>query len=105
MCGPYKDRHTRGKTASGQRPSLAVLAADERIGLGGVPGGEPDGVPFELLAGAVGDVAEVVRLGEPARVFEVAQRGRAGLAGVDPLGPVAERLDQEGLGPLEVAEV
>ena len=75
-----------------QCPSLAILAADERVGLGGVGGGELDGVPLELLAGAVGDVAQVVGLGQPAGVLEVAGRRRAGLAGVDPLGVVAERL-------------
>ena len=49
-------------------------------------------VPLELLADAVGDVAQVIGLGEPAGVLEVAGRRRAGLAGVNPLGVMAERL-------------
>src|SRR4051812_15678015 len=92
-------------TLSGQRPALAVSAADVWLGLGRVPGPELGRGPLEFLAGAVGGVAPEGRLGQPARVLEVAGRRRAGLAGVEPLGVVAERLGDGWLGPLEVAEV
>src|SRR5579883_2136738 len=88
-----------------ERPALAVFAMEERLGLGGIGGIELGGVPLQRLAGAVGDIAQVVGLGEPARVVEVAGCRRAGLAGVDPLGVVAQRLGDELLGALEVVEV
>src|SRR5215510_16608675 len=73
-----------------QLPTLAILAVDQRLDLGRVLRAEVLEVPFELLTRPECDVAEVVRFGQPARVFEVASSRRAGLAGVNPLGVMAE---------------
>src|SRR5437879_6044807 len=83
-----RQRSKRSVTCSGQRPALAVLAADVGLGLGGIRVAEPLRVPLQLLAGAVGDIAQVVGLGQPARVVEVAERRCARLAGVELLGVV-----------------
>src|SRR5262245_64405741 len=88
-----------------QLPTLAILAADQRLDLGRVLRAEVLEVPFELLTRPERDVAEVVRFGQPARVFEVASSGRAGLTGVNPLGVMAERLRDERFGPFEVREL
>src|SRR5687767_11013550 len=52
---------------SHQLPPLAVLAADELVGLRTVRRLHLLGVPHQLLAGAERDVAQVVRFGQPAR--------------------------------------
>ena len=67
------------------------------LGLRGVAGVELGGVPLELLAHAVGDIPQVIGLGQPARIGKSAGRRRAGLAGVNPLGVVAQRLGDERL--------
>src|SRR5215510_16109632 len=73
-----------------QVPTLAIHASDQRLDLGRVLRAEFLEVPFELLTRPEGDVAEVVRFGQPARVFKVASSGRAGLTSVNPLGVMAE---------------
>src|SRR5215475_13388251 len=88
-----------------QLPTLAILAADQRLDLGRVLRAEVLEVPLELLTRPERDVAEVIRFGQPARVFEVASSGRAGLTGVNPLGVMAERLRDELFGPFEVREL
>ncbi len=89
-----------------QLPPLAVRPADERVGLGGVGRLHLRRVPLELLADAVGDVAQVVRLGQPAGVFEVGRRLPAGLAGLDPLGVVlARRAGSSARGGLKSVEL
>ena len=67
-----------------QRPAFAIRPPDEPIGLGAVAGLQVLRVPLELLAGAEGDRAQQVVLDQRAGVVEVAERRRAGLAGVDP---------------------
>src|SRR5690348_5757572 len=90
LQGRASGRETTSKTAdrppSPQRPSLAVLPPEEALRLRGVADAQGLRVPLDPLAGAVGDVAEVVGLGEPAAVAEVARRRRAGLAGAQPFG-------------------
>src|SRR5262245_30009024 len=88
-----------------QLPTLAILAADQRLDLGRVLRAEVLEVPLEFLTRPERDVAEVIRFGQPARVFEVASSGRAGLTGVNPLGVMAERLRDERFGPFEVREL
>ena len=65
----------------------------------------PEIAKRQLAAGAVRNVAKQHRFREGAAVVEVAGRRRPGLAGVDPLGVMAERTGNEGGGPGEVAEV
>src|SRR5262245_52729943 len=69
---------------SPQRPPLAILASEEFLRVRGVRDLHVLRIPLDALAGAVGDIAEVVGLGEQAAVGEVARRRGAGLAGVDP---------------------
>src|SRR5688500_18114523 len=71
--------------ALGQRPPLAVLAAEVLLGLGRVGELHVLRVPLQPLAGAERDVAEVVGLGQRAGVAEVAVGRLAGLARLDPL--------------------
>src|SRR5207302_1816616 len=85
-------------------PTFAVFAAEEAVGFGRVAGAHVFRVPFQLLAGAVGDVAEVVRLREPAGVFKVGRGRRAGLASLDPFGVVTRRARDGGRGALEADE-
>src|SRR4051812_42291692 len=66
--------HSTSPRVLRQHPPLAVLAADERVRLRGVAGLHAFGVPLQLLARAVGHVAEVVGLGQPAGVLEVGER-------------------------------
>src|SRR5262245_9068947 len=82
----------RGLSFSRQFPALAVLAAEELLRLRHVADAHRLRVPFETLGGAVGDVAQVVRLGQQSAVAEVTRRRRAGLAGTQPLGVMADRL-------------
>jgi hypothetical protein len=57
-----------GAPRSNQGPALSIFAADKLIGVSGI---ESAGVPFQLLSGPVGNVAEVVGLGQPTGVFKV----------------------------------
>src|SRR5262249_25535412 len=77
--------------SSCQLPALAVVAAEELLRLGGVANPHRPGVPLQTLAGAVGDVAEVVRLGQQTTVAEMTRRRRAGLAGPQPFGVMTDR--------------
>src|ERR1041384_6466622 len=79
-------------TKSGRRPGISdrpatpVLPADERVGLGAAAGPHGFRVPLDLLAGLHGEAAHQHRLGHGrAEVDEVAERGRAALAGAEPL--------------------
>ena len=75
-----------------QLPRYPVFAADELIRFRRVLGFHVCRVPLQLFARAVCDVTQMVGFGEPARVLEVARGGFAGLAGVNPLGVMSERL-------------
>ncbi len=72
-----------------QLPALAVFTAYERLGIGSIGGTHRLGIPMEFLAGAVGDVAEVVGLCQQTGVLEVAQGRCAAFAGIDPVLVVA----------------
>src|SRR5690606_18150798 len=105
--GP-RDEPRPGRPIGGgaaERPAVAVVAAEEGLGLGGVGGAHGVGVPLDLAADAVGDVAQVVGLGQPAGVLEVRARRLAGLAGVDPLGVVALGAGEGGFGRREALEL
>src|SRR5277367_3528141 len=80
----------RIRPALAQCPTFAVIAADQRLGLRCVGGIQLGRVPLELFADAVSHVPEVVCLGQPTRILEVAGRGSAGFASVDPLSIMAE---------------
>ena len=75
---------------STQAPAGAGFAADELRGFGRVRAVEVAGVPFDFLADSIGHVAEMVRFGEPAGVLEVARGWCSSLAGVDPIGHLAD---------------
>src|SRR5688572_7731870 len=76
---------------SHQTPPLPILPPDDRICLRTALGDEVLGVPLNLLAQAIRDVAQVVGLGQPAGVLEVRAGRLARLAGVNPLGVVPGR--------------
>lgn len=61
-------------------------------------------IPFQLLADAICDVAEVIGFGQPSGIFKIARRWRARFAGVNPFGVMAERFRDEGIGAFEVSE-
>src|SRR6188472_3875312 len=88
-----------------QVPPLSIFPFDEFVRLGSIRALEQGGVPLNLLADAIGDVAEVVRLRQPAGVLEVAGGRLAGFAGVDPLGMMPLRRWNKRLGAFEVFEL
>src|SRR4051812_4846538 len=59
---------------SRQFPPRPVLPVDERVRLRAVPRLQVHRVPLQFLPGPVGDIAQVVRLGQRAGVVEVAGR-------------------------------
>src|SRR5262249_6068586 len=73
-------------------PALAVVTAEVLLRLGRVANPHRPGVPLQALAGTIGDVAKMVRLGQQPAVAEVARRRSAGLAGSQPLRVMADRL-------------
>ena len=48
-----------------ERPPFPINPADDLVGLRNVGGLEAVGVPQEFLAGAIGHIPKVIRLGEP----------------------------------------
>src|SRR5438309_12097115 len=106
MCfGYFVSRYyTAFEEIASQLPTLAVSTPDDRVGFGGVGAAQVGGVPFELLAQAESDVAEVIGFGKPAGVFEVGGGRLAGLTGADPFGVMAGRTRQRGGWPLEIGE-
>src|SRR5262245_7864697 len=87
-------------------PALTInWPLDERSRFRGVGRAQIREVPFDLLGRPMGDVAEVVGFGCPARVLEVrAGHGSLALGVVDPLHPVARRAGQRFGRCLEVLE-
>ena len=74
--------------ASNEFPAgTRVLPAEEPLGLRPVRDPHVLTVPFDPAAGAVGDVAEVVRLGQRGRVVERAACRRAVAAGMHSFAP------------------
>src|SRR5262249_38674553 len=73
------------------RPAPAVLLAEELLGLRLLRLGG-SGVPVDGRGGAVVAVPQHARLGKGAAVVEAARRLAAGLARLDPLLVVADRL-------------
>src|SRR5437899_11237671 len=65
-----------------QLPALTILAADELVRRARVGRAEFGRIPLQLLAGAIGHVAEVVRLRQPAGITALSARmaRRAGSA-------------------------
>src|SRR5262249_31426599 len=104
MSAPPADPRLIGPR-SGERPPLAILPTDERLGLGRIAGVQPGGIPLQLLPGTIGDIPQVVGLGQPPGIGEGTGRRLARLAGVNPLRVMAQRLGDERLGPLEVLEI
>src|SRR5690242_2458786 len=88
-----------------QGPTFAVVASDEFIRLGRVTGRKFVLVPLKFPARAVSDVAQVVRLGEPARVFEICAGLLPGFARLDPFGVMSGRARDRRRGTLESGEV
>jgi hypothetical protein len=88
-----------------QLPAGARFAAKESIGSSRVRHPQVGAVPHNLLAGAVGNVTKMVRLGQQSCVaIERAAGRRAVFAGQQPLLLMAGRSDDRLLGPLEVLE-
>src|SRR5690348_5779206 len=111
-AAPAKDsRWCRGTVRSWQRfgsndlPTPAIFSAEEVFGLGSVADTQRLGIPFETFAGAVGDVAEVVGLGQQATVAEMARRRRTRLTSVQPFRMVAERVGNGRGWRLEIGEL
>lgn len=73
-----------------QYPPFAVFASEEFLGVRSVGELHIHGVPLQLFPGTVSDVPEMVRLGQRAGVREVARCGSPRLAGMNPLGMMAE---------------
>src|SRR2546429_432537 len=69
---------------SSQSPALPIPPPDQRVGFPRILAAQILRVPLDPFADAVGDVAEVIGFGEPARVFEVGGAGLAALAGAEP---------------------
>ena len=88
-----------------QRPPLPVAAAEVLIGLGAVGGLQARGVPLQLLAHPIGHVAQQHRFGQRAGVVEVAGGRAAGLAGLEKLLVVADRVGDRRLRRLEAFEL
>lgn len=74
-----------------QLPTLAILSADEWFGFGCVGHSQVRGIPLEFLTDAEGDIAQVIRLGQPTSILEVARRWLARLASVNPFRVMATR--------------
>ena len=79
-------RSDPGARLDRQFPPLAVASLDERLGIGCVGGLHARGVPLHDLARPQRQRAEQNELGEARAVLEVAARGRAALAGLEPVG-------------------
>jgi hypothetical protein len=69
--------HRAGRPAL-QFPTLAVCAVNEPSRFGSVGGFQQLWIPLELLADAVGDVAQVVGFGQPAGILDRSCSGRVG---------------------------
>src|ERR1051325_1109477 len=65
---------------------------------------QPRAVPFKLLAGSIGNVAEQDGLSQHASIGEVARGGAAGFAGQQPFLMVANRGCNRGRRRLEAGE-
>src|SRR3954447_18286148 len=80
-------------------PAFSVFAAEIGVGFGDVGHREIRGVPFELfISGAMGDIPQIDGFGERGGIGEVAGRGRAFLAGFDPLLVMANGFCDAGSG-------
>jgi len=66
---PFFSRAVSTAEARLQRPAVAVLAADQSIGFRTIDAAKVLGVPLDLFAQSIGDVAEVIGLGEQTRVM------------------------------------
>ncbi len=71
---------------------------DEGIVKGTVGDPQPGGVPLDSAARAERDVAKEDELGQLGGIIKVRTRGFSRLAGLDPLGMVAGRAQERGLG-------
>src|SRR5581483_12365838 len=82
----------------------AIFAAEELVGLGVAENAAGLGVPLQLAAGAVGDVAEQDRLAQEAAVGEVAGSRATFADGLEPFAVVTDGARNARLGRGEIAE-
>ena len=86
-------------------PTLAVIAPNERLGIGGICHTHLFCVPVDFLAGAIRDVAEVVGLSQQSGILKVAHCRSAVFARVDPVLMMAtSRAWYERVRPFEAGE-
>src|SRR5580765_7172958 len=102
---PYRRRNPNEIHSLHQLPVLAIFAADERVRRARVGHAEFGRIPLQLLAGAIGYVAEVVRLRQPAGVLEVASGRLASLASVNPFRMMADGFRDERFRALEAGKI
>src|SRR5436190_6178242 len=102
---PYRRPNANEIHSLHQLPALAILAPDERVRRARVGRAEFGRIPLQLLAGAIGYVAEVVRLGQPAGILEVARGRLASLARVNPFRMMADGFRDERFRALEAGKI
>src|SRR2546427_5102152 len=75
----------RRRTSNGSNlPSFAIMMLDVLAGFRAIAGAHLLGVPFELFADAIGDVAQQRGLGQRAGIIKLAGRGAAGFNRFNP---------------------
>src|ERR1041384_7581637 len=88
-----------------KRPALAILSMNDAVGFGTVLRLEFDGVPNQLLAGAISHIAEVIRFRQPAGILEVRAARFARAAGGQPFFVMAGDAWDRRRGALEADEI
>jgi hypothetical protein len=82
----------RGGHLLTQLPSCTVFTMDKLFRIGTVGGFHRLCVPDEFLASAVGDIAKMVRFGQPARILKITGRWITRFASVNPFGVMPLRI-------------
>src|SRR6185437_903427 len=77
---------------SSEFPALVIFSAEELFGFGRITNAHLLRVPLDAFAGAIGDVAQMVRFGEQTTITEWTRRRRARLAGTQPFRMMADRV-------------
>src|SRR6185437_16659340 len=89
---------------SSEFPALVIFSAEELFGFGRITNAHLLRVPLDAFAGAIGDVAQMVRFGEQTTITEWTRRRRARLAGTQPFRMMADRVGDRLRRMLEVGE-
>jgi hypothetical protein len=88
-----------------QFPSVAIDPLDVLVRLRRIRAFQSGRIPFEFFPDTVSHIAQMIGLGQQSGVLEVARRRFARLAGVQPLGMMADGVLNERLWTLEILEL